>query len=404
MTIIKIFSLFIWLLAVPFCIGLLPMPYLDKRFRTPGAILSSGYILLFTLLEVAGIPVVVFQAYNGFSTFTGWFTAALLVAALSGAGITYWRGKRGYSLRLEGFSSLKGWGFEGRGTLALFLLLVVFQLYMAYTRASFDGDDAYYGAQALAAQQLDTLYRVNPYTGPPGCAPCPCPVSHLGGICGYNVRHTRHHFLPQYSAPYFDPPHIYSVLSGRACAFLEKKAAASRVYGADCPVADVWEHFPLYHRDLFPYQDLAGEVFCREFCDPCGFMAVPVPVWAGGEEKEGGKRQKWFLGFAWMPEPGRGRFQFPGGVVKLPDDRGVWRFVCPLGEEIFCAYKGWDLLCARRALCASLPGAYPWAHWGGVILGYKSPKRPGKDPWENEVIYVWNIYGKLCDAEIIYGA
>ena len=36
---------------------------------------------------------------------------------------------------------------------------------MAFTRASFDGDDAYYGVQALTAQQIDTLYRVNPYTG-----------------------------------------------------------------------------------------------------------------------------------------------------------------------------------------------------------------------------------------------
>ncbi len=203
MTIIKIFSLFIWLLAVPFCIGLLPMPYLDKRFRTPGAILSSGYILLFTLLEVAGIPVVVFQAYNGFSTFTGWFTAALLVAALSGAGITYWRGKRGYSLRLEGFSSLKGWGFEGRGTLALFLLLVVFQLYMAYTRASFDGDDAYYGAQALAAQQLDTLYRVNPYTGRGApldvrhaLALFPIWEAYVGTMCGIHATIFCHSIAP----------------------------------------------------------------------------------------------------------------------------------------------------------------------------------------------------------------
>lgn len=51
------------------------------------------------------------------------------------------------------------------GDLGDFFLLLGIQLYMAFTRASFDGDDAYYGAQAVIAQQVDTLYRVNPYTG-----------------------------------------------------------------------------------------------------------------------------------------------------------------------------------------------------------------------------------------------
>ena len=49
--------------------------------------------------------------------------------------------------------------------LLLFLGVVGFQLYMSFTRASFDGDDAYYGVQAVIAQQMDTLYRINPYTG-----------------------------------------------------------------------------------------------------------------------------------------------------------------------------------------------------------------------------------------------
>ena len=43
--------------------------------------------------------------------------------------------------------------------------LVLFQIYMAYTRASFDGDDAYYVAQSVIAEQSDVLYRILPYTG-----------------------------------------------------------------------------------------------------------------------------------------------------------------------------------------------------------------------------------------------
>ena len=47
----------------------------------------------------------------------------------------------------------------------VFFLIVLFQIGYAVLYEYYDGDDAYYGAQAVAAQQLDTLYRVNPYTG-----------------------------------------------------------------------------------------------------------------------------------------------------------------------------------------------------------------------------------------------
>ena len=48
---------------------------------------------------------------------------------------------------------------------ALALGLILFQMYMAYTHAFFDGDDAYYVAQAVIAEQTDVLYRILPYTG-----------------------------------------------------------------------------------------------------------------------------------------------------------------------------------------------------------------------------------------------
>lgn len=165
MMILKIFLLVIWLLAVPFCMGLLFMPLLKERLRTPGVVLTAGYIFFFTLLELIGIPVVLLAVYHGFTTFKLIFTPVILVCAAAGVFITLYGKKKKPSW---GFSKMGKWesiSLEEKIVFLLFLVIVGFQLYMAFTRASFDGDDAYYGVHAVAAQQIDTLYRVNPYTG-----------------------------------------------------------------------------------------------------------------------------------------------------------------------------------------------------------------------------------------------
>ncbi|MDE7044555.1 MAG: hypothetical protein K2O97_05990 [Acetatifactor sp.] len=165
MLVYKIISLIFWLLMIPFCMGLLGLPLLEKRHRTPGAALIGGYILQFTLLEVVGIPVVLLAVYHGFSTFIKWYTPFLAVFALAGIWVTYVKMRRGYELSFKESFGGSRMPVQSRLCWLLFLALLGFQLYMAFTRASFDGDDAYYGVQALTAQQIDSLYRVNPYTG-----------------------------------------------------------------------------------------------------------------------------------------------------------------------------------------------------------------------------------------------
>lgn len=165
MIILKIISLLIWLVLIPFCIGLLPATMMQKEDRTPGSIFVSGYIVMFALFELIGIPVAILVVYNSFSLLTGIFMAAALFLAVWGAALTLKRRKKGYCLSLWSLETLKQYGAEEKVYFLIFLLLVGFQLYMAFTRASFDGDDAYYGVQGLIAQQQDTLYRINPYTG-----------------------------------------------------------------------------------------------------------------------------------------------------------------------------------------------------------------------------------------------
>lgn len=201
--VLKIGCLILWLLIIPFCIGLLPVTFLEKRFRTPGVILAAGYILLFAILELVGIPVVLLAVYHGFTIFRWVFTLVAALCALLGILVTWRRGKRGDVLRFQGISAWMEKSPEEKILLVLFLLLVGFQMYMSFTRASFDGDDAYYGVQAVMAQQLDTLYRVNPYTGrsaPLDVRHClavfPIWEAYIGSMSGIHATILCHSVIP----------------------------------------------------------------------------------------------------------------------------------------------------------------------------------------------------------------
>lgn len=203
MLVYKIVSLIFWLLIIPFCMGLLCLPLLKKRYRTPGVALLGGYILQFTLLEIVGIPVVLLAVYDGFSTFVKWYTPFLVVCALAGIWITYLEMRKGYELNFKEIFAIKETSLESWIYGILFLALLGFQLYMAFTRASFDGDDAYYGVQALTAQQIDSLYRVNPYTGRSSpldvrhaLALFPIWEAYVGSMSGIHATMIAHSVMP----------------------------------------------------------------------------------------------------------------------------------------------------------------------------------------------------------------
>lgn len=165
MIVLKIISLIVWLVIIPFCMGLLPVILIPEQERTPGIIFISGYTVMFTLFELIGIPVVITTVYHGFSLLSRLFIVLSLVVTVLGVIMTVRKKKKGYSLNFCSFERLRQTGIEEKICFFIFILIVAFQMYMAFTRASFDGDDAYYSVQGLIAGQHDTLYRINPNTG-----------------------------------------------------------------------------------------------------------------------------------------------------------------------------------------------------------------------------------------------
>lgn len=165
MIVLQIAGLILWLILIPFCMGLLPAMLMKKEDRTPGCIFVSGYIVMFALFELIGIPIAITVIYHSFSLLSNIFAAAALLLSALGVIAALKKHKKGDRLMPVNRESLKAYHLEDKLYFLIFFLLVGFQLYMVFTRASFDGDDAYYGVQGLIAQQKDTLYRINPYTG-----------------------------------------------------------------------------------------------------------------------------------------------------------------------------------------------------------------------------------------------
>lgn len=165
---VQIMAFIFWLLVIPLCIGLVPAKFISDDRRNLVVVLLAGYLLMWAVFEVITIPAVIWIQYDNFTFVLRWFTIAAILIAIAGIMLWYLDCKRTGVIKLWfNFSGLglSGLSKEAKIEWLLFLLLVGFQLYMALTRASFDGDDAYYVVQSLMAQQNNAMYKNLPYTG-----------------------------------------------------------------------------------------------------------------------------------------------------------------------------------------------------------------------------------------------
>lgn len=163
---IQIAGIFFWLVIIPFCIGLLPAGFMPEDKRKPGIVLLAGYFTMWAVFGLVTIPVVVFVRYDNFILASRCFMALGILGAAAGVWLTYRRRRFGRLREWMSFADcIREMSVAERIEWLLFLLLLGFQLYKAVAYASFDGDDAYYVAASLIAQQADTMYTILPLTG-----------------------------------------------------------------------------------------------------------------------------------------------------------------------------------------------------------------------------------------------
>lgn len=177
--------------VMPVLSGLLPVSLLPGKKRRLPVIIMSGYLSTFALFELIGLPILLYTTYGDFRLLCVCFTIADAVWIAAGIMLSVRRGglrlprvltwvlmreRQGKGRRRTGgepetVDSLSvrkedtGISREAPVFWMIFAALLLYELYKAYTTASFDGDDAYYAAQALQAWESGTMYYYVPYTG-----------------------------------------------------------------------------------------------------------------------------------------------------------------------------------------------------------------------------------------------
>ncbi len=202
---LKLLKLGIWMVVVPFCMGLLPLCLKNKKkeetvFSLPessGFAFIGGYMIFWAIFELLAVPFILGRK----SFFLLAFLFEMICLVLAFAGIGFFCKNYAAGSRLSGLLKKKK-----RSELflwAVFLASLLFQLYMSYTLAYADGDDAYYVSISTAANLGGTMYQTNPYTGMTteiemryGLAPFPIWVSFIAEKCGVNAAVAAHSLIP----------------------------------------------------------------------------------------------------------------------------------------------------------------------------------------------------------------
>lgn len=203
MIVVRSLSLILWLLIIPFCIGLIPMQWIPREKRNIGVVSIAGYMIVLPLCWLVTVPCVLFVKYGSFLVMVRWFTVLLAVTALVGVVMTTFAYKKKVWVSLRPIIRIKELSWEEKIEWLVFFGLIALQLYKAFTLTSFDGDDAEYVAQSLVTQQSNTMYLIKPYTGGTtsldirhSLAVLPIWVAYIGRMSGVHTTILAHSALP----------------------------------------------------------------------------------------------------------------------------------------------------------------------------------------------------------------
>ncbi|MCR5399906.1 MAG: hypothetical protein K6E68_10295 [Lachnospiraceae bacterium] len=160
----SIIALTVILIAIPYCIGLLPAAFIEPERRIPTIVYVMGFIFSIAIFELITVPVIVVKG-DGFPLVVGLYLGVECFFAAAGLIVYNFKAHR---LKAQGAPVKKEKREYTKDEMILWIFvaaLVLFQMIMYVCMASFDGDDAYYVVEALLSNETDTLYRIKPYTG-----------------------------------------------------------------------------------------------------------------------------------------------------------------------------------------------------------------------------------------------
>ncbi len=199
--ILQILILLLILGVAPMGAGMIIDNMLDSENRSLGVCYLSGFLGLLAVFQLLTVPVVFLEAW-GFPQVVRLFTVCSALLAGCGVVLSMHSWRRGNNI-LRPFARLRNQTGTVRLQWIIVVVLILFQLVMATTHASFDGDDAYYVVQSVITDETDTLYRILPYTGLStdldyrhSMAVFPIWIAYLARMSGIHATIISHTVLP----------------------------------------------------------------------------------------------------------------------------------------------------------------------------------------------------------------
>lgn len=214
----QILTLILVLGIVPFCIGMIPVNLIERQHRSIGVTYIAGFLTSLAVFQLIAVPIVILEA-KGFRTIVPLFSILSVLLGVVGVFLSIRTGKKegladtGELLPIALFfrkkeestmSKFKRNQMEQEGLLwFMVFVLIGFQMFMAFTLTSFDGDDAYYVVQSVLTDETDTLYRIRPYTGLStgmdlrhSLAVFPIWIAYIARMSGFHATIVAHSILP----------------------------------------------------------------------------------------------------------------------------------------------------------------------------------------------------------------
>lgn len=195
-----------WLVLAPFCVGILPTFFLEKRPRHLGTTYMLGWVLTCAVFQLIAVPFII-KGYF-LSDLVRSFMICMGILSISGLIVQIVDIGNGVSDRWIELPSFKKMSRADIVTWIIFGVLMIFQMVMSYIYMTPDGDDAYYITHAQISTQLETMYRMDAYTGIIGApdyrhalAPFPMFIAFLSKRSSLHAAIVAHSVLPLFLIP-----------------------------------------------------------------------------------------------------------------------------------------------------------------------------------------------------------
>ena len=294
--ILQAMKLLLLMVVAPTGIGLLINNVMTGEERGIGTTYLSGFLCQLAIFQLVAVPVVFLDAW-GFETIVSLYTS--LITIFAGGGIIdalhcFRAGemvgkKRVLSIRSKVY--LTEW--------IIFGLLLFFQLYMAATRAAFDGDDAYYVVHSLITQETNTLYRILPYTGLStsldvrhSLAVFPLWIAFLAKVTGIHATILSHTILPIFLIPLTYG--IYYLIGKK---MLGERKSMLPGYMILVAALHIWGNTSIYTNATFLLmRNWQGKSMLANVVIPSVFLVL-LWLFEGEAKQQQEKRILWFLLF-----------------------------------------------------------------------------------------------------------